>query len=288
MAEPSATSIVIPAFEEESAIRGLVEKLRTAAPWKEIIVVDDGSSDQTGKAAAAAGACVVRHPYNKGNGAAIKTGVRHASGDWILILDGDGQHAPEDAMRLVRWLGDYDLVVGARSPHTQASAMRKLGNDLLNSLASYLAERQIPDLTSGFRAARRAHLIEFLHLLPNGFSTPTTTTLAFLRAGYNVRFESIEARRRAGHSKIRLSSDGPKFFLILLKVITIFSPLKIFVPISALAFLLGIVYGLWTVYQNSRIPNGAVLLLMFAVIVFLVGLVSEQIASLRFQSSRQD
>ena len=288
MAEPSATSIVIPAFEEESAIRGLVEKLRTAAPWKEIIVVDDGSSDQTGKEAAAAGACVVRHPYNKGNGAAIKTGVRHASGDWILILDGDGQHAPEDAMRLVRWLGDYDLVVGARSPHTQASAMRKLGNDLLNSLASYLAERQIPDLTSGFRAARRAHLIEFLHLLPNGFSTPTTTTLAFLRAGYNVRFESIEARRRAGHSKIRLSSDGPKFFLILLKVITIFSPLKIFVPISALAFLLGIVYGLWTVYQNSRIPNGAVLLLMFAVIVFLVGLVSEQIASLRFQSSRQD
>lgn len=288
MAEASATSIVIPAFEEESAIRGLVEKLRTAAPWKEIIVVDDGSSDQTGKAAAAAGACVVRHPYNKGNGAAIKTGVRHATGDWILILDGDGQHAPEDAMRLVRWLGDYDLVVGARSPHTQASAMRKLGNDLLNSLASYLAERQIPDLTSGFRAARRAHLIEFLHLLPNGFSTPTTTTLAFLRAGYNVRFESIEARRRAGHSKIRLSSDGPKFFLILLKVITIFSPLKIFVPISALAFLLGIVYGLWTVYQNSRIPNGAVLLLMFAVIVFLVGLVSEQIASLRFQSSRQD
>ena len=288
MAEPSATSIVIPAFEEESAIRGLVEKLRTAAPWKEIIVVDDGSSDQTGKAAAAAGACVVRHPYNKGNGAAIKTGVRHASGDWILILDGDGQHAPEDAMRLVRCLGDYDLVVGARSPHTQASAMRKLGNDLLNSLASYLAERQIPDLTSGFRAARRAHLIEFLHLLPNGFSTPTTTTLAFLRAGYNVRFESIEARRRAGHSKIRLSSDGPKFFLILLKVITIFSPLKIFVPISALAFLLGIVYGLWTVYQNSRIPNGAVLLLMFGVIVFLVGLVSEQIASLRFQSSRQD
>jgi glycosyltransferase involved in cell wall biosynthesis len=288
MAEPSATSIVIPAFDEESAIRGLVEELHTAARWREIIVVDDGSSDQTGKAAAAAGACVVRHPYNKGNGAAIKTGVRHASGDWILILDGDGQHAPEDAMRLVRLLGDYDLVVGARSPHTQASAMRKLGNDLLNSLASYLAERHIPDLTSGFRAARRAHLIEFLHLLPNGFSTPTTTTLAFLRAGYNVRFESIEARRRAGHSKIRLSSDGPKFFLILLKVITIFSPLKIFVPISALAFLLGIVYGLWTVYQNSRIPNGAVLLLMFAVIVFLVGLVSEQIASLRFQSPRQD
>lgn len=288
MAEPSATSIVIPAFEEEAAIGDLIKELRAAAPWKEIIVVDDGSADLTGKAAAGAGACVVRHPYNKGNGAAVKTGVRHASGEWIVILDGDGQHPPHDAVRLVRLLGDYDLVVGARSSHTQASAMRRLGNDLLNALASYLADREIPDLTSGFRAVRRAHLIEFLHLLPNGFSTPTTTTLAFLRAGYNVRFESIEARQRAGHSKIRIASDGPKFFLILLKVVTIFSPLKIFVPISVLAFVLGIIYGLWTVYQNSRIPNGAVLLLMFAVIVFLVGLVSEQIAALRFQSPRQE
>lgn len=288
MAEPSATSIVIPAFEEEAAIGDLVKELRAAAPWKEIIVVDDGSDDLTGTAAAGAGASVVRHPYNKGNGAAVKTGVRHASGEWIVILDGDGQHSPHDAVRLVRLLGDYDLVVGARSSHTQASAMRRLGNDLLNALASYLAERGIPDLTSGFRAVRRAPLIEFLHLLPNGFSTPTTTTLAFLRAGYNVRFESIEARRRAGHSKIRIASDGPKFFLILLKVVTIFSPLKIFVPISVAAFVLGLVYGLWTVYQNSRIPNGAVLLLMFAVIVFLVGLVSEQIAALRFQSPRQE
>ena len=288
MAEPSATSVVIPAYEEEAAIADLVVELRAAALWKEIIVVDDGSSDKTGKTASAAGACVVRHPYNKGNGAAVKTGVRHASGDWILILDGDGQHPPEDALRLVRLLGDYDLVIGARSQRSQASATRRWGNDLLNALAGYLAEREIPDLTSGLRAVRRAHLLEFLHLLPNGFSTPTTTTLAFLRAGYNVRFEPIEARRRSGHSKIRLASDGPKFFLILLKVITIFSPLKIFVPISVSAFALGLIYGLWTVYQNSRIPNGAVLLLMFAVVVFLVGLVSEQIATLRFQSPRRD
>ncbi len=288
MADPSATSVIVPAFDEETAVAEVVDTLRKSAPWHEIIVVDDGSTDQTGPNAARAGAQVIRHPYNKGNGAAVKTGVRHATGEWVVILDADGQHQAGDARKLVALLGDYDLVVGARSPATQATAARRLGNDLLNALAGYLSEREIPDLTSGFRAARRAHVLEFLHLLPNGFSTPTTTTLAFLRAGYNVRFEPVEARQRSGHSKIRLASDGAKFFLILLKVITIFSPLKIFVPISAAAFLLGVVYGVWTVLQNSRIPNGAVLLLMFAVVVFLVGLVSEQIAALRFQSPRRD
>jgi glycosyltransferase involved in cell wall biosynthesis len=284
MADASGTSVIVPAFEEGAAIAPLVAELRACAPWREIIVVDDGSTDDTSRRAAAAGARVIRHPYNKGNGASVKTGIRHASGDWILILDGDGQHRPEDAVRLVSLLGDYDLVVGARSARTQATSFRRLGNDVLNTLAGYLADRTIPDLTSGFRAARRTHLLEFLHLLPNGFSTPTTTTLAFLRAGYSVRFEPIEARQRTGHSKIRFARDGARFFLILLKVITIFSPLKIFVPISASAFVLGVVYGVWTVMQQSRIPNGAVLLLMFAVVVFLVGLVSEQISALRFES----
>lgn len=288
MADPSATSVIVPAFDEEAAIAGLVAALRQSAPWLEIIVVDDGSTDRTGANAAAAGARVVRHPYNKGNGAAVKTGIREAAGEWILIVDGDGQHAAGDAVRLVAGLGDYDLVVGARSAATQATLPRRLGNDALNALAGYLAAREIPDLTSGFRAARRAYLLEFIHLLPNGFSTPTTTTLAFLRAGYNVRFEPVEARPRSGASKIRFARDGATFFLILLKVITIFSPLKIFVPISAAAFALGVVYGVWTVVQNSRIPNGAVLLLMFAALVFLVGLVSEQIATLRFQQSRRD
>jgi glycosyltransferase involved in cell wall biosynthesis len=288
MADPSATSVIVPAFNEDTAVAEVVGALRQAAPWHEIIVVDDGSRDATAGHATAAGARVIRHPYNKGNGAAVKSGVREASGEWILIVDGDGQHQAMDAVRLVTWLGEYDLVVGARSSNTQATAARRIGNDLLNALAGYLAERKIPDLTSGFRAARRAYVLEFLHLLPNGFSTPTTTTLAFLRAGYNVRFEPVEARQRMGQSKIRLASDGAKFFLILLKVITIFSPLKIFVPISAAAFLIGVVYGVWTVMQNSRIPNGAVLLLMFAVVVFLVGLVSEQIATLRFQSPRRD
>ena len=288
MADASATSVIVPAFEEGTAVAGVVESLLAAAAWREILVVDDGSSDETSRWARDAGARVIRHPYNKGNGAAVKTGIRSATGEWVLILDADGQHRPEDALRLVGWLGEYDLVVGARSAASQATAARRVGNDLLNALAGYLAERKIPDLTSGFRAARREHLMEFLHLLPNGFSTPTTTTLAFLRAGYNVRFEPVVARQRSGQSKIRLARDGARFFLILLKVITIFSPLKVFVPISAAAFGLGVVYGVWTVYQNSRIPNGAVLLLMFAVVVFLVGLVSEQVATLRFQGQRRD
>ena len=283
MADATATSVIVPAYNEGAAVGDVVTHLRGAAAWREILVIDDGSSDDTAARAEAAGARVVRHPYNKGNGAAVKTGLREATGEWVLIVDGDGQHAPEDALRLVQALGTYDLVVGARSASTQATAVRRVGNDLLNALASHLAERGIPDLTSGFRAARRSHLLEFIHLLPNGFSTPTTTTLAFLRSGYNVHFEPVHARRRHGVSKIRLARDGARFFLILLKVITIFSPLRIFVPLSAGAFALGVVYGIGNFVLHARIPNGAVILLMFAVMVFLVGLVSEQIATLRFQ-----
>jgi len=274
---------VVPAFNEEHAIGALVASLRAAAAWHEVLVIDDGSTDATAERAQAAGATIVRHPYNKGNGAAIKSCVRRATGDHILIIDGDGQHQPADAARLVGWLGEYDLVVGARSARTQANQARLVGNRALNWLASRLTGRDVPDLTSGFRAARRQCLREFLHLLPNGFSTPTTTTLAFLKAGYNVRFEPVDAAPRAGASKIRLLRDGAKFFVIVLKIVTIFSPMRVFAPISALAFALGAGYGLWTVATESKIPNGAVLLLMFAVLVFLVGLVSEQIAALRIE-----
>jgi glycosyltransferase involved in cell wall biosynthesis len=283
VAGPSTTSIIVPALNEAEAIGDLVRALRGSAPWHEVIVVDDGSTDGTGERAREAGAIVVRHPYNKGNGAAVKSGVRRATADAILIVDGDGQHRPADAVRLVTRLDEYDLVVGARSAATQATTARRLGNALLNRLATYLTDRQIPDLTSGFRAARRECMLEFLHLLPNGFSTPTTTTLAFIKAGYSVAFEPIEAEQRQGKSKIKLARDGAKFFLILLKIITIFSPLKIFVPISVVTFLLGFGYAIWTAVRQSHVTNSSVLLILLAVVIFLVGLVSEQISALRFE-----
>jgi glycosyltransferase involved in cell wall biosynthesis len=284
LADPSTVSVIIPAMNEAEVIGDVVAGLLSAAAWREVLVVDDGSTDATAQAAASAGARVIAHPYNKGNGAAVKTGIRHAGGEFILIIDADGQHRPEDAQRLAARLGDYDLVIGARSAATQASNGRRHGNAVLNWLAGYLTGRTIPDLTSGFRGARSDGLREFIHLLPNGFSTPTTTTLAFIKAGYNVAFEPIEARQRSGQSKIRFARDGAKFFLILLKVITLFSPLRVFVPISAFSFAVGTVYGAWTAAVHGRIPNGAVLLILFAVVVFLVGLVSEQISSLRFEA----
>lgn len=284
MAEPSTTSVIIPAFQEAEAIAGVIGALAAAGPWHEVIVVDDGSTDETAARAVAAGAIVVRHPYNKGNGAAVKTGVRRATGHHVLIIDADGQHRPADARRLVERLGDYELVVGARSAATQATRSRRLGNAALNGLASYLTGRAIPDLTSGFRAASRPALREFLHLLPNGFSTPTTTTLAFIKAGYSVDFVPIQAEQRVGSSKIRLAQDGVKFFLILLKIVTIFSPLRVFVPISLVTFALGFLYAAWTVATQSHVTNSSVLLIMLAVVIFLVGLVSEQISALRFES----
>jgi glycosyltransferase involved in cell wall biosynthesis len=283
----SSTSVVIPAFNEGASIGSLVSELRAVADWREILVVDDGSEDDTGERARTAGAQVFRHPYNKGNGAAVKTGIRLATGMFVLIIDADGQHQPSDALRLVARLDSYDLVVGARSGQSQATVFRRIGNAILNWTASYLTERSIPDLTSGFRAARRSCLVEFLHLLPNGFSTPTTTTLAFLKAGYNVHFEPIEAARRQGESKIQLGSDGVGFLLILLKLITIFSPLRIFLPISAAAFCVGVAYGAWTILTQSDVTDVSVLLIVLSVIIFLVGLVSEQISSLRFEGRRE-
>jgi glycosyltransferase involved in cell wall biosynthesis len=280
------TSVLVPAYNEAHAVADLVAELKRQAVWQEIIVVDDGSTDGTGEQAERAGARVLRHPYNKGNGAAVKTGLRNAAGTYVLIVDADGQHQPQDTVRLVNHLNQYELVVGARSADSQASWSRRLGNALLNRIATYLTGQVIPDLTSGFRAARRDAMMEFVHLFPNGFSTPTTSTMCFIRAGYSVRFEPIVAAQRLGTSKIRLGSDGARFVLILLKVITIFSPLRLFVPISAAMFVLGAGYAAWTIAFYSHVTNSSVLLILSSVVILLIGLISEQISSLRSEGRR--
>ena len=278
MAEPGQVSVVIPAFNEEDGIGAVVAAMKARSTWREVLVVDDGSTDQTAARAEAAGARVIRHPYNKGNGAAVKTGIREAQGDVILLMDADGQHDPEDADRLVERVGAYDLVIGARAARDQAW-LRALGNAVFRALASWLTGRDIPDLTSGFRAARRERLLEILHLLPNGFSYPTTSCLALLKAGYNVTFEPIRARPRVGRSKIRALRDGTKFILIILKIVTLYSPLKVFFPVSLASLMVGLVYGAWNVARYGKIPMGAALAVQLAVVVFLFGLISEQIAS---------
>lgn len=286
MADATDVSVIIPAYNEAPAIAGVVSAMAAAGTWREIIVVDDGSADQTAALAQQAGAIVVRHPYNKGNGAAVKSGIRRATGEFVLIVDGDGQHRAADAHRLVARLGEFDLVIGARAGVTQATSARRFGNALLNWFAGYLTGRRIPDLTSGFRGARRAHLVEFLHLLPNGFSTPTTTTLAFIKGGYNVAFEPTDADTRLGNSKIRLARDGTKFLMIILKTVTLFSPLRVFFPVALISFLIGVGYAIWTIATQSHVTNSSVLLIVLAVMVFLVGLVSEQISALRFEGRR--
>jgi glycosyltransferase involved in cell wall biosynthesis len=271
-------SVVIPAYNEEDAIGAVVTAVRAQGPWREVLVVDDASTDATASRAEAAGARVLRHPYNKGNGAAVKTGVREARGDVVLLMDGDGQHDPADTRRLAEPIGVHDMVIGARAAGDQAF-VRAFGNAVFNRLASWLTGRPIADLTSGFRAARRDRLLEVLPLLPNGYSYPTTSCLTFLKAGYNVAFVSVKARPGTGRSNVRVARDGVRFVLIILKIVTLYSPLKVFFPVSAASFLLGLAYGVWNVVRFGKIPMGSALLIQLAVVVFLFGLISEQIAA---------
>jgi len=278
VAPPRDVSVIIPAYNEEEGIASVVAGVLAGGAWREVLVVDDGSTDRTAERAASAGARVLRHPYNKGNGAAVKTGVREAKGDVVLLMDADGQHDPADAARIVAPVGVHDMVIGARSARDQ-DLVRALGNGVFKAVASWLTGRPIPDLTCGFRAARRDRMLEVLHLLPNGFSYPTTSCLAFLKAGHNVAFEPIRARPRVSASKVRLTRDGVRFLLIIFKIVTLYSPLKIFFPLSAAALLLGTGYAIWNVHYYGKIPMGAGLLIQLAVVVFLFGLISEQIAS---------
>lgn len=285
---PMTVSIVIPAKNESRSISVLLERLMALDGIREIVVVDDGSSDGTGGIAEKLGAKVVRHPYSKGNGAAIKSGARAATGDVLLFMDADGQHSPEDVQRLLRKIDQgFDMVVGARQAGSQASVGRGFANKLYNRLASYMTGQNIEDLTSGFRAVRRSKFLQFLSLLPNGFSYPTTSTMAFFRAGYSVCYEPIHAAQREGKSHIKPIQDGIRFLLIIFKIGTLYSPLKLFVPIAFALFCLGLGYYGYTFTTQGRFTNMSALLLTTSLTIFLVGLVSEQITSLLYGSTEK-
>lgn len=279
-------SVVLPARNESAPIGGVVMQIRALLPEAEVIVVDDGSSDSTGEAASKAGARVVRHPYSKGNGAAIKSGARAATGDVIVFMDADGQHDPADITTLLARLDEgYDMVVGARQAGSQASIGRGIANRFYNRLATYMTGHKVADLTSGFRAVRAAKFREFLYLLPNGFSYPTTSTMAFFRAGYSVAYEPIHAAKRVGKSHLRPLHDGLRFLLIIFKIGTLYSPLKLFAPAAAGLFLLGSLWYLHTFIQFSRFTNMSALLYTGSVVVFMMGLISEQITALMYKDS---
>lgn len=277
-------SIVLPAKNESAAIGATVAGIRQYYPDAEVIVVNDGSTDNTAEVSEGAGARVVHHPYSKGNGAAIKTGARAASGEIIVFMDADGQHDPADIPRLLELIEQgHDMVVGARQKGSQASVGRGLANGFYNRLASWMTGHRVADLTSGFRAVRADKFREFLYLLPNGFSYPTTSTMAFFRAGYSVAYVPIHAAQRIGKSHIRLLRDGTRFLLIIFKIGTLFSPVKIFAPVALAMFLLASGWYGYTFASIGRFTNMSALLYSGAVMVFLMGLISEQITALMYK-----
>jgi len=279
-------SIVIPAKNEAGAIGTVVAGARKAYPDAEIIVVDDGSDDDTAAVAKEAGATVVQHPESLGNGAAVKAGARAATGDIIAYMDGDGQHSAGEFAPLLQKLDEgYDMVIGARSSGSHANVGRLAANGIYNVIASWLTGRRIPDLTSGFRVVRAELFRKFLYLLPNGFSYPTTITMAFLRAGHPIRFEPIPVAKRIGKSHIRPIRDGVRFMVIIFKIATLYSPLKIFLPVSAGFFMTGIGWYAYTFSTMGRFTNMSMLLFSASVIVFLIGLISEQITALTYNRS---
>lgn len=283
------TSIIIPAYNEDEIIGGIVTEIRTLYPEFEVIVINDGSSDDTVKMAKDAGAIVYSHPYNIGNGAAIKSGIRIASGDVLVFMDGDGQHDPQDIAGLLEYFPDFEMVVGARSTTHHASLIRALGNKIYNFLASYVAKFPIQDLTSGFRAVKSDIARNFLYLLPNTYSYPTTLTLGVLRSGKSVKYLPINIRKRKmGNSKIRIFGDGVRFFLIITKICALYSPLRIFLPISLFMFLLGLSYYLYTFFSWGRFTNMSALLFTSSILIFMMGLISEQICQMRFERSEGD
>ncbi len=290
---PLKVSVVLPAYDEAEGIEGVIARIREVmdpAGWSyEILVADDGSTDDTAQRARDAGARVVSHPYNMGNGAAVKTGIRNAAGEYTVLLDADGQHPPEKIPELLAALSTFHMAVGARTADSDTHAHRNLANFAYNALASYVTGRRIPDLTSGFRAVRTRVAREFVSLLPNTFSYPSTLTLSLMRSGYAVTFLPITAAKRKGKSKIKLVRDGSRFFFIILKIATLFAPMKVFLPASLSMFLAGVAYGLVKIFvlQEPYGPTSAMLMTV-AVLIFMIGLVSEQVTQLRFDQASRD
>lgn len=277
-------SIILPAKNEAVALADLLPGLLDAQPQAEIIVVDDGSTDDTRAICAACGVQCLSSPYSMGNGAAVKRGARAAAGDVLVFMDGDGQHDPADIARLVARLDEgYDMVVGARDWGSQAGVGRGLANTLYNWLATRMTGHKVADLTSGFRAVRAGRFREFLHLLPNGFSYPTTSTMAFFRSAYPLAYIPVKAAQRVGKSHIRPFKDGIRFLLIIFKIATLYSPLKLFVPAAMSFFALGLGYYFYTFFNFHRLSLISVALWSSAVIIFLIGLISEQITALTYR-----
>ena len=277
-------SIIIPCFNEAQVIGEVIGRLKALYPDCELIVVDDGSHDKTAEEALRAGAIVYQHPDNIGNGAAVKTGIRNASGEVLIFIDGDGQHNPEDIAKLLEHIPAYDMVVGARSFNDQATLGRALGNKIYNWLASYVAKFRIRDLTSGFRAVKADVAKSFIYLLPNTYSYPTTITLGVLRDGLSVRYVPITVNQRTkGSSNIRLFKDGVRFFMIMTRICTLYSPMRVFLPVCFVMFLGGVVNYIFTYFTQGRFTNMSALLMISAIIIFMMSLVSEQICQMRYE-----
>lgn len=284
----ASISIVIPAKNEAQSLDSLLARIRKIRPNAEIIVVNDGSSDNTAEVCLAHEVMLLSHPYSMGNGAAVKSGARAATGEILVFMDSDGQHNPADITRLLERLHEgHDMVVGARDSQSQASIGRKFANAGYNRLASWMVGQKIEDLTSGFRAVKADLFRRFLYLLPNGFSYPTTITMSFFRAGYSVAYVPIHAEKREGKSHIRTGRDGVRFLLIIFKIGTLYAPLKFFLPISLTFFLTGFCYYLYTFYTYQRLTNMSALLFITSVLIFLIGLVSEQITALNYKDSEK-